>query len=62
MELLYIVIFLFILYLIIKTAVTKGIDESRVIKELKKEIKELKEKKPEKQIEEESPHVINRKA
>lgn len=42
MEFIYGLIFLFILYLIIKTAVTKGIDDSRVIKELKKEIKELK--------------------
>lgn len=62
MELLYGIIFLFIFYLIIKTAVTKGIDESRVIKELKEEIKELKEQKPEKQIEEEFRHIINRKA
>jgi hypothetical protein len=62
MEVLYSLIFLFVLYLIIKTAVTKGIDDSRVIKELKKEIKELKKQQPEKQIDEESRHLINRKA
>lgn len=62
MELLYGIIFLFIFYLIIKTAVTKGIDDSRVIQELKKEIKELKKQKSEEQNEEESKHIINRKA
>ncbi len=62
MELLYGIIFLFIFYLIIKTAVAKGIDESRVIKELKKEIKELKEQGSEEQNREESKHIINRKA
>jgi len=62
MELLYGIIFLFIFYLIIKTAVAKGIDESRVIMELKKEIKELKEQKTEEQHRVESEHIINRKA
>lgn len=62
MELLYGIIFLFILYLIIKTAVTKGIDDSRVIKELKNEIKELKKQKAEEKNSEEFKHIINRKA
>jgi uncharacterized membrane protein (DUF106 family) len=62
MEFLYGLIFLFIFYLIIKTAVTKGIDDSRVIKELKKEIKELKKQMSEEQNREESKHIINRKA
>jgi len=35
-------IFLFIFYLLIKSAVTNGIDDSTLVKELKKEIKELK--------------------
>ncbi len=35
-------IYLFVFYLIIKTVVTKGIDDSRSINEMKKEIKELK--------------------
>lgn len=35
-------IFLFILYLIIKSAVTNGIDDSILVKELNNEIKELK--------------------
>nr|WP_106779151.1 hypothetical protein [Lysinibacillus timonensis] len=54
--------YLFVFYLIIKTAVAKGIDESRSIRVLKKEIKELK-----KQINsaernsEEVKHIINRK-
>lgn len=60
MELLYGIIFLFIFYLITKTAVTKGIDESRVIKDLKKEITELKKQKSEEQNREESKHIINR--
>ncbi|MBM7661108.1 hypothetical protein JOC85_001880 [Bacillus mesophilus] len=60
MELLYGLIFLFIFYLIIKTAVTKGIDDSRVIKELKKEIKELKKQMSVEQNREESKHIINR--
>ena len=62
MELLYGIIFLFIFYLIIKIAVTKGIDDSRVIKELKIEIRELKKQKFEEQDREESTHIINRKA
>ncbi|WP_226675006.1 hypothetical protein [Mesobacillus jeotgali] len=62
MELLYGIIFLFIFYLIIKTAVTKGIDDSGVIKELKQEIKELKKQKLKEQNREESRHIINREA
>ncbi|NKE07358.1 hypothetical protein [Mesobacillus selenatarsenatis] len=62
MELLYGIIFLFIFYLIIKTAVTKGIDDSKVIKELKREIKELKKQKSEVQNREETTHIINKKA
>lgn len=62
MELLYGIILLFIFYLIIKTAVTKGIDDSKVIKELKREIKELKKQKSEVQNREESTHIINKKA
>lgn len=62
MELLYGLIFLFIFYLVIKTAVTKGIDDSRVIKELKKEIKELKKQISEENDREEYKHIINRKA
>ena len=61
MEILYGIIFLFLFYLIIKTAVAKGIDESRVIKELKKEIKELQKQKKEEQHREESNQIINRK-
>ncbi|WP_226644396.1 hypothetical protein [Mesobacillus subterraneus] len=62
MELLYGIIFLFIFYQIIKTAVTKGIDDSKVIKELKREIKELKKQKSKVQKREESTHIINKKA
>lgn len=62
MELLYGIIFLFIFYLIIKTAVTKGIDDSSLIKELKKEIKELKKQKSEEQTRGDSKHIINRRA
>lgn len=62
MELLYGIIFLFIFYLIIKTAVTKGIDDSGVIKELQQEIKELKKQKLKEQNREESRHIINREA
>ena len=61
MEILYGIIFLFIFYLIIKTAVTKGIDESRVIKELKNEIKELKKHRLEEKYSEESKSIINKK-
>ncbi|GAM12415.1 hypothetical protein [Mesobacillus selenatarsenatis] len=60
MELLYGIIFLFVFYLIVKTAVTKGIDESRVIKELKREMTELRKQKSEEQNREESKHIINR--
>ncbi|MBT2663238.1 hypothetical protein [Bacillus sp. ISL-45] len=62
MELLYGIIFLFIFYLIIKTAVTKGIDDSRLIKELKKEINGLKKQKSKEQNRGDSKHIINRKA
>lgn len=37
------IIYLFVFYLIIKTAVAKGIDDSKSIRELKKETKELKQ-------------------
>ncbi|MBT2682168.1 hypothetical protein [Bacillus sp. ISL-37] len=62
MEFLYVLIFLFIFYFIIKTAVTKGIDDSRAIKVLKKEIKQLKRQMSEEQNGEESEHIINTKA
>ena len=55
-------IYLFAFYLIIKTAVTKGIDDAKSIRELKKEIKELKKQKSEERNKEESKHIINRKA
>ncbi len=48
-------------YLIIKTAVTKGIDESKSIRELKKEIKELKKQMEKEKNSEESKHILNRK-
>ncbi|MBM7569926.1 hypothetical protein [Aquibacillus albus] len=55
-------IYLFVFYLIIKTAVTRGIDESKSIKELKKEISELKKQKEDERSSEKSKHIINRKA
>ncbi len=54
-------IYLFVFYLIIKTAVTKGIDDSKSIRELKKEIKELKKQIEEEKNSEESKRIINRK-
>ncbi|MFE8699815.1 hypothetical protein ACFYKX_04175 [Cytobacillus sp. FJAT-54145] len=55
-------IYLLVFYIIIKTAVSKGIDDSKLIRELKKEIKELKKQKAEERNSEESKHIINRKA
>lgn len=55
-------IYLFLFYLIIKTAVAKGIDDSKSIRELKKEIKELKNQiNSAERNREEVNHIINRK-
>ena len=63
MELVFMSLFcLFVLYFIIKTAVSKGIDDSRSIKEMKNEIRELKKQvKSNERNEEEVKHIINRK-
>ncbi|KGX87136.1 hypothetical protein [Pontibacillus marinus] len=55
-------IYLLILFLIIRAAVSKGIDDSKLLRELRKEIKELKKQNSEEQFNNESKHIINRKA
>lgn len=55
-------IYLFLFYLIIKAAVSKGIDDSKSINEMKNEIKELKRYlKSEVLIKEKTNNIINRK-
>ncbi len=55
-------IYLFVFYLIIRIAVSKGIDDSKSIRELKTEIRELKKQKSGERNNNESKHIINRKA
>lgn len=55
-------IYIFVFYIIIKAAVTKGIDDSKAINEMKKEIQELKKQiKLQERNREEVNQIINGK-
>ncbi len=57
----YSLLFLFVLFLIIKKAVSEGIDSSKEIKLLKKEIIELKTQLKVERKSEQGNHLINKK-
>ncbi len=57
----YCIFILFILFLVIKAAVSKGIDSSMEIKMLKYEIRDLKEQLKTVQQDEQTTNIINKK-